>query len=193
MAEDENELYERWLATEPGNRGDIEERLYAAVRRHAQAVLWNQLNEPTPELADDVVNAVMIQLRKFRRDSKFSTWVEGIARLKAKQYIRGKVAARRVFDEYMAVVEDNPANDDYGKSRVGQVTPIVLPQFDTAISARQLRESLGAEDAIFLQQKAEGLQSKEIAEATGSTVEAVDSRWARLKRRAKKFLGPRRK
>lgn len=193
MAEwEENELFQQWLEADPASRGDIEPKLYAAVKRHAQAVLWKQLNEPTPDLLDEVANAVMTQLAEFRRDSKFSTWVEGIARRKAKQYIRGRVRARRVFDERVAVVESH-STDDYGEPHVREVTPSVVPTLDSEISAQQFRKGLSTEDAAVLRGKEEGMNSKDVAKAAGTTVEAVDSRRARLKRKARKFFAPRRK
>lgn len=191
-AQDENELYAQWLKTDPANRRDIEAKLYAAVKSHVQAVLWKLLNEPAPDLVHEAANAVMMQLGGFRQKSKFSTWVEGIARHKAKQYIRGKVRARKVFDEYVKVVEIR-IEDDYAKPRAKEVVPTVFPQLDGEIRVHEFRKSLSQADAELLRYKEQGLKSKQIAERTGTTVEAVDSRWARLKPKLKKFHSTRRK
>ena len=181
----ENKLYAKWLEAEPADRGDIEAKLYAAVKRHAQAVLWNKLDEAPDDLVASVAEAVITQLPKFQGKSKFSTWVQGIAQRKTKQYIRGKVRARKVFDEYTAVVESTAAGESEDENsldrRIGVITPSVSPQVEGEIAVKQFRESLSKEDATLLQHKEQGLASKDIAERTGSTVEAVDSRWARLK------------
>jgi RNA polymerase sigma factor (sigma-70 family) len=189
--QEENELYAKWLETAPANRGDVEAKLFAAIKRHGQAVLCKKLGEAPPDLVQAVVAAVMTQIRKFRGECKFSTWVQGIAHRKAKEYIRGKVRERRVFDEYVAVVESDL--EDALEPRVGEITPSVLPQLDGDIAVRELFQSLSKEDGTLLRYKEEGRTSKEIAEAIGTTVEAVDSRWARLKPRVKNFRSTRRK
>jgi RNA polymerase sigma factor (sigma-70 family) len=187
----ENELYAKWLEADPAERRDVEAKLHAAVKRHAQAVLWNKLKEAPADLVDAIAVAVMTQLEKFRRGCKFSTWVDEIARRKAKEYIRGKVRARKVFDEYVAVVEND--RDDYLKPRVGEIVPSVSPESEGKTAVQQFVESLSSEDRALLLNKFKGLKSKEIAEAMRTTVEAVDSRWASLKPRVKNLSPIRRK
>ena len=184
MAEQkENELYAKWLEADAANRDDIEARLCAAVKRHGQAVLSKELGETPPDLVDKITIAVMTQLRKFRRQCKFSTWVQEIAQRKAKEHIRGLLRARKVFDEYMTVAEDHP--DDFLKPRAGTIVPSVSPHLEGEIAVKEILESLPEEDGTVLRHKLNGLKSKEIAEAMGTTVEAVDSRVARLKPRLK--------
>jgi len=190
--DEENELYAKWLETDPAERGDVEAKLCGAVSRHAQAVLWKKLGEAPPDLVEAVAAAVMTGLREFRRECRFSTWVHEIAERKAKEYIRGRVRARKVFDENVAVVEDH-RDDDFLVSRVGEIIPSVSPQLEGEIAAKELLEGLPNEDAALLRHKLNGLKSKEIAEAMGTTVEAVDSRWARLRPKAEIFRSTRRK
>jgi RNA polymerase sigma factor (sigma-70 family) len=189
----ENELFTRWLKADPADRPDVEAKLFAAVKSHGRAILWKKLNEvPSPELVEAVGVAVMTQMHGFRQECKFSTWVQEIAQRKAKEYIRGKVRRRKVFDEFVAVVEPDDG-DDVLKPRVGEVIPTVSPQVEGEIAVKELLASLSKEDAALLRHKEKGLKSKEIAEAMGTTVEAVDSRLARLKPRLKDFRSPRRK
>ncbi len=180
----ENKLYVQWLESAPADRWAVEEKLYPVVKRHVRSVLWNKLNEDPPdELVDKATAEVMTQLARFRRKCKFSTWVQEIAQRSAKQYIRGKVRARKVFDEYTAVIESD--SDDALDSRAGEITPSVIPHLEGEIAVKEFRQSLSKEDAALLQHKEEGLESKEIAEKTESTVDAVYSRWARLKQGAR--------
>lgn len=188
--QEENELYAKWLETDAAERGDVEAKLCAAVSRHSQAVLWNKLGEAPPDLVQAVAAAVMTQIRDFRRECQFSTWVQEIAQRKAKEYIRGRVRARKVFDENVAVVE-RVSDDD--EPRVGEIIPSVSPQLEGEIAVKELFASLPNEDAALLRYKEAGLKSKEIAEAMGASVEAVDSRWARLKPKVKTFRSTRRK
>lgn len=186
----ENGLYAKWLETDPAERGDVEAKLCAAVRRHVQAVLWKALGEAPPDPVQAVTAAVMTKIGKFRGKSKFSTWVHAAALRKAKEYIRGKVRARKVFDEYVAVVESDRDDDE---PRVGEIIPSVSPQLEGEIAVKEFLASLSDEDAALLRYKDEGLRSKQIAKAMGTTVEAVDSRWARLKPKVKIFHQMRRK
>lgn len=189
--QEENELYAKWLEADPADRGDVEAKLCAAVKRRAQAVVAMRAKEAPADLAETITAAVMTQLGVFRRECKFTTWVDEIARRKVKEYIRGKVRARKVIDEYVAVVEDH--RDDYLESRVGEIIPSVPPESEGNFSVKQLIESLSDEDRTLLLHKFRGLRSKEIADAMGTTIEAVDSRWARLSPRVKNLRSVRRK
>jgi DNA-directed RNA polymerase specialized sigma24 family protein len=160
--DDENELYAKWLGADPADRGDIEAKLFAAITRHSQAVLWKKLGEAPPDVVEAVIVAVMTGLGEFRRECQFSTWVQEIAQRKAKQYIRGRVRARNVFDEYVAVVEDH-RDDDYLEPRVGEIVPSVSAQLEGEIAVNEFLASLSDEDAALLRYKEKGLQSKEIA------------------------------
>lgn len=188
----ENKLYAEWLESAPADRWAVEAKLYSAVKRHVQAVLWIQLNEnPPDDLVGKATAAVMMALGRFRKKSKFSTFVHEVADRTGKEYLRGKIRARKVFDEYTEVVESD--REDALEHRAGEVTPSVSPQVEGEIAVREFRQSLSKEDASLLQHKEEGLQSKEIAEKMGSTVEAVDSRLARLKPKVRKIRSRRRK
>src|SRR5436305_258875 len=113
---DENELYAEWQNTAPDARQDIETRLAATVRRHAQAIVQQRLNEPQLEgLVQDIVTAAMTQLRKFRGESKFSTWVQSIAENNANEYLRSKIRERE-RGEYIVVGENGDEDDDHERS-----------------------------------------------------------------------------
>ena len=191
---EENELYATWAQSEPANREEVEAKLCTAIKRHVQAVLVKTLKDvppDLPELVDATVAATMIQLGDFRQKSKFSTWVEAIARQKAKEYIRGKIRARRVFDENVCVVESD--REDDSEPRAEQISPSVLPQLDGEIAVKEFLGTLSNEDASLLGYKEKGLTSKQIAKAMGTSVSAINSRWARLKLHSNILGGPRRK
>lgn len=56
---DENELHQEWAKTAPETRYDVERRLAAAVKRHAQAVIRKKLNEPQ---LDDLLQGVFSEM-----------------------------------------------------------------------------------------------------------------------------------
>ena len=107
---DENDVYRKWLEA-PGPRyAHLEAKLASRVSRHAQAVVWEKLQEHQPELVQDIATAtaIMIRLRDFRsdRDCKFSTWVHGIAERKVYEEIRKRRRERMVFDKTIEVVPE---------------------------------------------------------------------------------------
>jgi DNA-directed RNA polymerase specialized sigma24 family protein len=146
--DEENDLYAKWLETDPAERGDVEAKLCGAVNRHTQAVLWKKLGEAPPDLIEAIAAAVMTGLGQFRRECQFSTWVHEIAERKAKECIRGRVRARKVFDEKVAVVESVSDNDD--EPRVGEIIPSASPQLEGEIAVKELFASLSGGDAPCL-------------------------------------------
>ncbi len=180
---DENELYEEWWNTPEDQRPDVERRLFAAVRPHAQAVLWEKLGENNPDLTHDIVVAVVNQLADFRRECKFSTWVHEIASRKADEELRKRMRRRKVFDETKEVLDERHAEEG---EVANAVYPSETPDFDSPIEFDQLCAKLPQEDAALLRYKNEGLSSEEIAAKMGIGQEAVDSRWARLKSKVRK-------
>jgi RNA polymerase sigma factor (sigma-70 family) len=177
---DENEVYQKWLGTPEAERAEIEEQLCALVKKHAQAVVWNMLQENNPDLAQIIVAAVMTKPGAFRgeNNSKFSTWVHAIAENKVNEELRNRTHYRAVFDEKVAVVSDP---DEESDSHALEIVPAVSPDLVGPIAFAEFSDSLSHEDAALLRHKKEGLSSKEAAEKMGTTVEAIDSRWARLK------------
>jgi RNA polymerase sigma factor (sigma-70 family) len=135
----------------------------------------------------------MTQLRDFRSDRgcKFSTWVHAIAKRKVFEEIRKRRRERKVFDKTIEVVpEPHLEPDSDSSNHLREVVPTMLPNSEDAIAFEKVLATLPGKDAELLRCKYEGLTSKEIAEAMATTVDAVDSRWARLKPEVKKEFRP---
>jgi RNA polymerase sigma factor (sigma-70 family) len=185
---DENELYEEWRAAT--DRRDVEKRLYSAVSRHATAVVLEKFPEGHRELAHDIASAVIGRLGRFRRQSKFSTWVHEIAVRKTIEALRKLARRKRVFDETKVVVADageKAEQEGGGPYEVrNQVSAVTQPDLDSPIALDQLRSHLPEKDAALVIYKREGLTSAEIAAKLGTSQGAVESRWERLKRSQKK-------
>ena len=128
---DENELYDEWRSAPEEKRCEVEEKLLQKVLSHARAVVWETLHEWNPDIVQDVAIAVWRGLSRFRRESKFSTWVHSIAKYKAYEEIRNRVRRRRVFDERKVVVA-NPGDD---KENDRAVYPTTLPNLEGPSSA----------------------------------------------------------
>jgi RNA polymerase sigma factor (sigma-70 family) len=185
---DENELYEEWRAAT--DRQDVEQRLYSAVSRHATAVVLEKFPEGHRELPHDIASAVIGRLGKFRQGSKFSTWVHAIAVRKTDEALRKLVRKKKIFDETKVVVADagekTEQEDGDEEEMRNRVSAVTRPDFDSSIALDQLSNHLPEEDAALVRYKREGLTSAEIATRLGTTQEAVESRWERLKSRQKK-------
>lgn len=181
---DENELYAQWHDAGPDARHSVETLLAAAVTRHAHAVTQQKINEPRLEdVIQVIVVAVMTQLDNFRGESKFSTWVHSIAENKANEYLRTKIREKE-RGEHIAVHHEDEDNDQPQKP-----IPSEQPKQERQVIIQDIFEDLEEQDQALLRYKQAGLKSKEIAEATGMSVEAVDSRMARLKPKLRRKFG----
>jgi RNA polymerase sigma factor (sigma-70 family) len=179
----ENELYEKWRNSTGAERSELEGRLFHAVVRHAQAVVWTSLREWNPDLAQEIALAAFRNLPRFRGDSKFSTWVHAIGRNKVRELLRNRTRWRKIFAQ-------SPVFERQDKEREHDSNPLEfagkMPDFETQILVDELCEGLNRRDAILFRCKCEKMSSDEIATILGMTTEAVDSCWARLKLTLKK-------
>ena len=183
---DENELYEQWRSAPEGKRRELEGKLLQKVLSHARAVVCETLHEWNPDIVQDAALAVWRGLSRFRRESKFSTWVHSIAKHKTYEEIRNRVRRRRIFDERKVVVA-NPGDDEESDRAVYRTT---LPNLEGPITLAELCEGLPEDAASLLRHKREGMGTDEIAAKMGIGQEAIASRWARLRRKLKKNFGP---
>ena len=177
-----NTLYEMWRNATPDERPEIERKLFAAVRRHAQAVVIMKLAENSPDLVVNIAGDAIAQLARgqFREDSLFSTWVQGIAKRKIGEELRGRTRRRRVIDDRISVdaLEERDEEEDEGQYRPRRQANV--PNFDANILLDQV---LLPRDKELASLKHEGFSSKEIAARIGISEEAVNSRWRRLKQK----------
>ena len=186
---DENELYKQWRSAT--DRRHVEEKLYRAVSRHAAAVVLSKFPEGCRDLVPDIAAAVMSRIESFRGESKFSTWVHAIAKLKTAEALRTKKIEERVFDATKVVVSGPDENiGEYLENGAGEslrTTNLVYAEthsdFDGPIAFEELCDRLSDEEEALLNYKCEGLSSYEIASKFGINAEALDSRWARLKKK----------
>jgi RNA polymerase sigma factor (sigma-70 family) len=186
-AYEENELYAKWREASEVEKQELEKPLFNAIRKHASAVIWNSLREYNPELAYTVASDVIASLSKFGHRSKFSTWVQGIAKKKINEYLRKTTRRRRVFDD----------RADYEKELEKEVpskTFAKLSSFETLddLNARfllnDLKKGLKAQDRVLLDNMLEGRDTAELAEKLGISLDAAESRCRRLRMKLKKII-----
>jgi RNA polymerase sigma factor (sigma-70 family) len=179
---DENEICQKWLRTPEDERANAAVELSDSVEGHAQAVVWKKLHEDHPDVVQNILADVMTKLESFegRNGSKFSTWVHAVAENNVYEEIRKRKRYRAVFDETIVVVADP---DEESENRTREVVPTVPSDVEGTTAFAEFSDGLSDKDAELLDCKLAGFSSKEAAELTGTRVEAVDSRWARLKPR----------
>jgi RNA polymerase sigma factor (sigma-70 family) len=183
----ENALYEVWHSSTTEQRHDVERRLFAAVTRHAKAVVFIKLQEKAPDLVANIAGDALRQLARgqFRGACLFSTWVQAIALRKINEEIRRRTRQRRVIDDRTSVDDlEKWTTVDLEEGGEGVAyrsrQQIKLPNFDAKILLDQV---LSHEDKELVGLKHEGLSSEEIAAKIGISKEAVNSRWRRLKQK----------
>ena len=194
---DENQLYEEWSAAT--DRREIEERLYRAVSRHAAAVVFSKFPEAYQDLIPNIAAAVMGQLGEFRGESKFSTWVHSIALNKTNEALRSQGDREKVFDDTKVIVSaPRERTEEHSVSEGGESLPsgaevyaVSHPDFDSPMLLEEICRQLTEEEASLIGYKGEGLTSEEIGAKLGIGREALDSRWARLKKKLRERDGER--
>lgn len=184
---DENELYERWRNTTGGERADVEAALFTAVKRHARAVVYEQLNETNPDLVHEIAKSAIQRLSSFRGQSKFSTWVQGIAKNKIKAEIRRRTRYRRVFNEWLWV--DETEGDDDDPRGIGPLS--VTPRPESAIAYQQLWKGLSPRERVLLSGMLDGKDQNQLAKELHMSPEAVQSARRRLRDKLRNTLGSR--
>jgi RNA polymerase sigma factor (sigma-70 family) len=184
----EDELYAQWCKASEKQKPDLEEKLFKEVLKHDTAVIWQKLGESNNDLAHDIASDTIKNLGKFREQSKFSTWVQGIANNQIKQELRRRKRSRRVFDEYSDVFE-----------HVGDEKELTDPKASAAVLEMEdrrvregLRKQLSAEEYVLLECMCERVSTAGIAERLKITDDAVESRCRRLKKKLQKIYSTRR-
>ena len=185
MAVDENALYERWREAGKEERPELEKLLYRAVRDHAATVAWKKYPEGCRELAHDVASDTIRRLENFRRKCKFSTWVHEIATRKAMEARRKLGRSKQVFDLTKIVSDADPGTEPEMRNRVN---PVIRPNLDRSIDVKEALKRLPKDHATLLAYKCWGLSSAEIAVKLNISQEAVDSKWARIRRKFPKKI-----
>lgn len=149
-------------------------------RRHAPLVarFLRSLLGADPEL-DDLVQQVFVQavasLGAFRGDSRFTTWLLGIASNVARQHVRGRVRTRRHEAEYAessraeAAMAADPADGSEARACLGRL--------QGALEGLSL-----ANRTVWVLHEVEGMDARQVASTLGVTALTVRVRLFRARR-----------
>ncbi len=169
----EDALYEEWKIASEEQRRPLEDRLCAAIKQHAETVVWTKLHENNPDLVQEIISAAVHGMGIFREQSQFSTWVEAIARNKVKQKLRARTRRRKVFDENAQLEEE--------KLLAG-----LEPDFHSSIELSWLSRGLNRRERQVLQCMVEGLDQRDIAKRLGISPDAAEGARRRLRQKLQK-------
>jgi len=159
---DENELFQLWRETQDEQ---VLEKLFKALRYHAESVCVLTLGRSDQEIADEAITKALYMSDKFRGDSKFSTWFHAIVLNLCRTAIRDKMRRQQV-----------ELTDDVGAG-------MFEDSLEAEIALEKLTEGLKEEEMFLVRCKLEGMTLPEIAEKSGETLDCVTSRWRRLEER----------
>ncbi len=154
-----NELYERYFQR-------IYNFIYSRLHNH----------EDTEEVVQETFTAVFRSIRAFRGQSTLLSWIYGIAKNTANNYLR-RSRTQEMRRARAASELTRPAS-------LAEVTPeehLALRRYADAIN-RRLREIAAWQAEVFLLRHEQDLPIREIAERTARTNDAVRSSLCRVKR-----------
>lgn len=191
---DENEVYAALgRAKDENERAVLENQLFREVKKRAGRRVWNKVMEPCSDLVQEVMLAVFRKLPEFRGDSKLSTFVTSITGNKLKEFGRERVYWRRFFQQRPNLALDDDKGDQFDEVFIKpsdlQLRVHEAEEYYTRpILIGELCQNLSEEDKAVVRCKYEDMASIDAAQRLGVSIEAFDSRWARLKRSLRKKL-----
>jgi len=166
---DENAVFAAWRdEQDPIKRADLELELVRLLRKHAFSVIWLNLHQHIPELANWAVFLALHKSDTFKGECKFSTWFQYIVLNLIRNHIRGKVTKNEVGLDELSL---------------GEFESIAVKPKDWVIYAPKLHQR----DQVLLQHMADGLEFEDIGKLLDITPTAAAMRWTRLKRRLKRM------
>jgi len=146
-----------------------------------------QNTEDAEDISQEVFVQVYESIKKFKGDSKFSTWIYRIAVSKALDHLRKKKRKKRfafiqsLFGENEELIHDPPDFFHPGVSLENKENAVVLFKAISTLPQNQ--------NTAFILNKVEGLTYQQISEVMELSEGAVDSLLQRAKNNLRKNLG----
>lgn len=164
----EQEIYQAWVGeSTPEGKAALEEQLLEALARHGHAVVWLEMHDRRPEIVNEALYRAFRGLKKFRGDSKVSTWFHTIVVNICKRE-RKREGMRREVPLEAASGEAAGAWAEYDTEKLFGV--------------------LSNEDKEFAERKLQNIPDDVLAEHYGLSNAGVRTRWHRIKKQLLKSL-----
>lgn len=131
---------------------------------------------------------MITQIRKFRGESKFSTWVGAIAKNKWRDHIKRVIRERELFADPRYIQHDDPWEDADAERPLEMYEPLALGEFNRKekdlLEVEEVEAHLGAgERAVYEAVFVGGNTNREAAQMLGKSEHAVESQAGRLRKR----------
>ncbi len=151
-------------------RGD-EESLEVLIKRYLRHIYsFVYKNISNQEAAEDITQEVFIKvwrnLKKFKHEKKFSTWIFTIAKNASIDFLRKKKTATIALNENLAIEKSNFINDIDNKNFIRKIHNVL----------QQLSPNY---QAIILLKSESNLTFREIAENLNEPLNTIKSRYRR--------------
>lgn len=166
---------------------------YANLRplllRYARTIGRQSLRQVEDHLLDEMVDDLLMELGKFKGDSKFSTWA----------YVRFR---RRFIDEYRyqfknlgssleSLQDDWSAQHSLDEDATSPYDSSYDPSIETDLIMGEVRERLSERQNVVLQAYFDGYTSEEIGTKLDVTRQRVEQIWGQIVSIAKNYAGER--
>jgi DNA-directed RNA polymerase specialized sigma24 family protein len=186
---DENELYAQWRDAPDEGKPELEKKLFSRLLGHSKAVIWQMMHEHDLELealARDIASDAIknLSLGRFKKGSKFSTYVQGIAKNKIYEEMERRVIRRNRFYAF----DENQEDDINLKDSKVEVAFSRVEEGLDLEPLERLVKMLSKKECVLLDCMLDGMTMAKAAEKLGDSEDAAESRWRRLKIRLKKEI-----
>ena len=188
-ASEDQDLVQGLLREEPGAADLLVDRHGARIYRVARRFLDDQRD--AEEITQDIVVTIIRQIRTFKGEAAFSSWIYRIAANAAYCRLRSRRARPEVSLEPFLPVFDADGRHAQPVSDWSREPddPAVAGELTSAIE-RSLGELPAEYRAVIVLHDVEGLPNEEVAGILGLTVAAVKSRVHRARLFLRTKLGP---
>jgi RNA polymerase sigma-70 factor, ECF subfamily len=170
--------YEAYKADEP----DSEERLLEAFRVQARNVIVYRLQSDDPTLEYQISHRAILALKKFRGESKLSTWFYHMAQNETKRELR-----RRIRDRERHVPIDVRDDEDEDEKCEVQLAAKTGNQ-DASLDLQKLRKGLSKEQKEVFGLMEVGYTLEEVAKQLGLPLGTIRSRYRLAKAKMKRLV-----
>lgn len=147
---------------------------------------------PNKEDAEDIAQEVFVEvfnsIKKFKGDSKLSTWIYRIATNKCLEFIRKRNAKKRFAFLQSLFGNDIPLDKTPYFTEMNHPGIILENKEKSETLFRAINQLPEAQKVVFTLNKVEGMSYKDISEITNKSVSAIESLLFRAKKNLQQLL-----
>jgi RNA polymerase sigma-70 factor (ECF subfamily) len=147
---------------------------------------------PNKEDAEDIAQEVFVEvfnsIKKFKGDSKLSTWIYRITTNKCLEFIRKKNAKKRFAFLQSLFGNDIPLDKTSYFTEMNHPGIVLENKEKSETLFRAINQLPEAQKVVFTLNKVEGMSYKDISEITNKSVSSIESLLFRAKKNLQQLL-----